>query len=234
MHEPIPPTTDENGYEIHPAWAMIGASRVQSSPPGAALFDSDIRHQHTVMVRISTASRRRDLNRDWLHAEKEFVEVQMSEAQWASFVSSMNTGNGVPCTVRRREDDYDVPGVLYEPRLQESMNETREAADEAFNAVAEAFAAYEEKKNAANLRTLKYAIQNAPSNIEFAGKSLTEHAENVVQKARADIEAMVLAKADQLGIEPSDLGPLALEEGDSRESIEEYYGGPVGTEEGGS
>jgi hypothetical protein len=45
-----------------------------------------------------------------------------------------------------------------------------------------------------------------PANMTFAAKSLSEHAENVVQRARADVEAMVLAKAAQLGLEPGDLG----------------------------
>lgn len=200
------PTPAEHGGEEHPAWGLIGASRVSSSPPGAVLFDSDIRHQHSVIVRISTATRRRDLSRDWMMAKREFVEVEMSEAQWASFVSSMNAGQGVPCTIRRREDDWSVPGMPYEPRLQESMREVRVAADEAVAKVAEAFAAYKEKKTAANLRNLEFAIRNMPANAEFAASSLSEHAENVVQRARADIEAMVLAKAQQLGLEPGDLG----------------------------
>lgn len=211
----IPPTKNEYGGEEHPAWAMIGASRVQNGPPGAVLFDSDIRHGHTIMVRISTASRRRDLNQDYLHSEKEFIEIEMSEAQWASFVSSMNVGNGVPCTVRRREGEWTVPGMPYEPRLQESMNETRQAADKVVEKIREAFEAYEAKKSAANLRTLRAAIENATPNVLFAAKSLTKHAENVVQRARADIEAMVASKARQLGIEPSDLGGVAeLTEGD--------------------
>ena len=212
MHEPLPPTVDENGDERHPAWAMISASRSQGS--GAVLFDSDVKHMHTIHVRLSTASRRRDLQRDWLHAEKEIVEIQMSEAQWASFVSTMNTGSGVPCTLRRH-DGMPLPGVEYEPRLKQSMDETRGAAERAFAEVAEAFAAYEEKKNAANLRTLKYAIQNAPANVAFASESLAGHAEHVVQRARADIEAMVTSKAAQLGIEPGDLGDVqALGAGD--------------------
>lgn len=219
-HDPIPPTVDDDGRETHPAWGLIGAHRGQSGPPGVVLFDSDIRHQNTVTVRIHTAQRKRDLNRDWIGVtgRAAFVEVQMSEAQWASFVSSMNSGDGVPCTIRHREDDWDVPGVLYEPRLQESMDETRDAAERAFEAVREAFAAYEVKKNAANLRTLKYAIANAPANVTFAGEQLVEHAENVVQKARADIEAMVVSKAAQLGLEPGDLGDVkALETPDEQE-----------------
>jgi hypothetical protein len=208
----VNPAVDEDGRESHPAWAMIGASRVSSGPPGATLFDSDIRHAHTVMVRISTASRKRDLHRDWLYGERQFVEVEMSEAQWASFVSSMNVGSGVPCTVRFRADADPpiVPGMPFDSRLQASMDEVRTAADDAAAAVAEAFATYAAHKTAANLRSLEWTIKNMPANLEFAASSLTRHTEDVVQKARADIEAFVVAKAGQLGIEPGELGVAGL------------------------
>lgn len=197
-------TTNEQGEETHPSWGMISASRVQNSH-GAVVFDSDIKHQTTMRVRVSTAVRHRDLSRDWLGSRQEFLEVEMSEAQWASFVSSVNT-SGVPCSIRRREGDLSVPSEPYEPRLQESMEEVRGAADEALAKVRKAFDAYKEHKVVANLRTLEAAINNAAPNVEFAAKSLNEHAENVVQKARADIEAMVTTEAHRRGLDPGDLG----------------------------
>jgi hypothetical protein len=93
------------------------------------------------------------------------------------------------------------------------MTEVRDAADKATAAVASAFDEYEKHKNAANLRTLKYAIANMPANMTFAAKSLSEHAENVVQRARADVEAMVMHQAEQMGIEPAQLGALELTTG---------------------
>lgn len=48
----VEPTLDERGDEQHPAWIMVGASRV-SSTRGAVLFDSDILHQHYVIVRVA-------------------------------------------------------------------------------------------------------------------------------------------------------------------------------------
>jgi hypothetical protein len=206
--EVIEPTVNEDGDERHPAFGLISASRVSSSP-GASLFDSEIQHQHYVTVRISTCVRKRDLNRDWLFGDRApFVEVAMSEAQWAQFVSSMNAGQGTACTIQRREDG-DVPGVPYAPRLEKSMDEVHGAADKALEQIRAAFAAYQERKTVGNLRSLESAIRNAPSNMRFAAKSLTEHAENVVQKARADIEAMVVNKAQQLGVEAGDLGGVA-------------------------
>ena len=204
QREVVDPVRNERGDEEHPAWGLIGASRVTSTP-GAVLFDSDVKHQHYVTVRLSTVSRRRDLHRDWLYPEREIVEVAMSEAQWASFVSSMNAGQGVPCTWLHRDREQ-MPEMPFEPRLAESMDEVRGAADEAAAQVAEAFAAYKAQKNVGNLRHLEAMIANMPANITFAAKSLNEHAENVVQRARADIEAMVVAKAESLGIEPGDLG----------------------------
>jgi hypothetical protein len=209
--ETVLPTLDEHGDEHHPAWALIGASRVQSSAPGATLFDSDIRHQHYVVVTLRRATRKRKLNHDWLHpsSRQPLVEVAMSEAQWASFVSSMNVGNGVPCTLRTAEGDWNVPGVPYEPRLRESMAEVHTATDKALEDIRAAFAKVKDKPNKGNLRDLEIALQNATPNVAFAAESLSKHAENVVQKARADIEAMVVAKAQQLGLEPGDLGVQA-------------------------
>lgn len=202
--ETVEPTLDEYGAEVHPAYGMIGASRVSGN---AALFDSDIVHQHFVVLRIGRASRRRDLNRDWVHesgGRGQVVEVAMSEAQWASMISSMNTA-GVPCTIVRTEKDGDVAGLVFDPRLAVSHAEVRSAADKALAEIADAMAAYEAHKTAANLRTLHYAIKNGPANMEFAATSLTEHAENVVQKARVDIESMVVAKAQQMGLGPDEV-----------------------------
>jgi hypothetical protein len=207
------PTTDEKGYERHPAWGMIGASRVQCSP-GAVLFDSDIRHMHTVRIVVGTASRRRDLHSDYQHREKEFLELELSEAQWASFVSSMNTGNGVPCTIRRREEERQVPEMPHDSRLKVSIDEVRDEARDALAKVRAAFEEVEKKPTKANIKTLKHTIENVPANMAFAGTRLTEHTENVVQKARADIEAMVMSKAQQIGLKPGDVTIPELGTGD--------------------
>jgi hypothetical protein len=157
-------------------------------------------HQHTVVLRIEHADRRRDLHRDWIHGTDRIIEVEMSEAQWASFVSSMNT-SGVPCTLREIQGEGKIEGLPFAPRLEESMKDTHAAAHAAFDEIQQALRDYEAKPTKDNLRTLRARIENAVPNVDFAGKSLAEHAENVVQKARADVEAMVLAHAQQLGIE---------------------------------
>jgi hypothetical protein len=205
----VNPTVDERGAEQHPAWALIGASRV-SATPGATLFDSDVQHGHYVVIQIKRAVRTRDLHHDRIYGREEYIEVAVSEAQWASFVSTMNAGDGVPCTLMRR-DHQGVPGMPYEPRLAETLNETRAAAYRMMDEVKAALAAYKAHKTAGNLRTLEAKIGNAGPNVDFAAKSLSEHAENVVQRSRADIEAMVLQQAQRLGIDPGEAEELDFE-----------------------
>lgn len=208
MRDVIEPTTDERGDEQHPAWVLVGASRVSASHPGAVLFDSDIRHQHYVVVRVKRATRARNLMHDWKHGRETIVEFAMSEPQWASFVSSMNSGDGVPATLQydATKDEPRVPGMPHAPRLQVSMDEVHGAAAEAQAKVEEAFAAYKAHKTVGNLRDLEIAIGHMTPNMDFAAKSLSEHAESVVERSRADIEAFVIRKAQQLGLDPADLG----------------------------
>lgn len=203
------PTTDEFGSEEHPSWIVVGAYRGSVSPPGAALFDSDIRHQHVITVRVSRAKRKRDLNRDWIGGGKEILEFTMSEAQWASFVSSMNAGSGVPATLGWHGED--IPRAPYDPRLAHSIDEVRAAAVKAQEDVLRAFREYKEKKTVGGLRHLEAMIDNLPANLTYAADSLTEHAENVVQRAKADIEAFAVDKAKQLGLDPAEVqAPLEL------------------------
>lgn len=214
-HVPQEPILNEQGGEVHPAFGNITVHRstVSGGPQGGAvLFDSEIAHREVMTLRISPASRKRDLNHDWIHAtSKPLIEVEMSMAQWASFVSSINSGGGVPCTIRRTETDWNVPGLEFAPRLALSAAETRSAAERAFAKIKEARDVYEAHKTAANLRALHFAIENATSSVTYATKTLTEHTENAVQKARADVEAMVVQHAKSLGIDPADIQFAAIE-----------------------
>lgn len=219
-HKPQAPSTDDHGYDTHPAYGSISASRVSTNPP-KTLFDSEIRHTHYVTLRINRASIKRDLNHNWIHPDiTPLIEVAMSEAQWASFISSMNT-SGSSCTITSTGTEHNVPGLEFRPVLAQSLAEVRGAAQEAFQEIERASEEYaqvlatgtaKEKREA--LRDLQRAIAHGPANMKFAAESLNEHAENVVQKARADVEAMVVTEAHRLGISVAELPVLEIESGE--------------------
>lgn len=191
------PTVGEHGREEHPAFVNVGVSRVTSTP-GAVLFDSDVRHQHYMVLEVHTADRQRMLKSDYIHPANLLMRVAMSQAQWAQLVSSPNSG-GTPATLEWTSEQGPVPGLPFDSRLDLTAREAGDAAREVFVKVQEALDAYVERKTVGNLRNLQSAVANAASNVQYAARRVTEHTEEVVAKARADIEAMVQAAAERHG-----------------------------------
>ena len=95
-------THDRTSRFDHPAFAQIAAHRFTCTP-AMPLYGSDFGHHHAVSITIRRSQLNRNLSHDWHFGREELIEVHLSEAQWASFVSSMNSGDGVPCTINHLE-----------------------------------------------------------------------------------------------------------------------------------
>jgi hypothetical protein len=218
------PVTGDDGIERHPAFGLARVGRIQATP-GAVLFQSDARHHSYIEVTVSDADRRRDLKHDWVYPGRVLCKFSMSLAQFASFVSSAGT-EGVPVTLEY-VDGAHRPELPYKPRLSVSMAETHDAANAAFESIKQRLAEYEAllagKPTAAERRAalsdLRGAVSNATSNVDFAAKSLAEHAEAVVEQSRADIEAMALGLASRLRVPASELTGHEITGPDSSESL---------------
>ena len=77
MREVQEPIVDDRGDEHHPAFAKVEANRITATP-GEVLFDSDLTHQHYIALRIYSATRKRDLNHDYVHTGKQLIEVNLT------------------------------------------------------------------------------------------------------------------------------------------------------------
>lgn len=198
LPEPTPIEIDEYGHETHPSWGVVRLTRRSYGPPGADLFDSDIKHHETVHLEIVPASRNRQLHSDWVHGQsRAMIELTMSLSQWGHLVSSFGIGKGTPVTIERF-DGKAIPAPVNDvPRLTLTAREVQAAADESTKGLQEALAAVlaafdanaGRKEMRDVLTTLKARTQNLPSNMKYAADSLTRHTEAVVNKARTDIEA---------------------------------------------
>jgi len=214
--------TDNDGdiVESHPAFAVAVVSRSQGN--GRPLFQSDIKHQHTIRLQIKSAVRRRELHTDWVDPRKVLAEVEMSEAQFGALISSVGLGTGVPVTLRASESNYKVPDLPYEPRIATALNEVEGAVAKALEDVDAAVqaldAAIAEKKGVVAireaLRTVQNRVENAPKKASFAVTAVAEATEQVVSQAGAEIEARALAAQRIAGIQSPISHPFAIETGD--------------------
>lgn len=221
MRETVDPVRDDRGDETHPAFGVVTVARSSGSP--RALFQSDLLHNETIRLAIHTATRQRDLSHDWVHSERQIVEVEMSLAQWGALVSSVGMGAGTPVTIQYTREDGMVPGLPHQPRLQEGLHEVGNATDKLLAQVKAATnelhdAIHNKKGIRAEKVALSYlesTLANARSNSEFVMKSLNEAGEHVVSQAKADIEAFLLqAQQRQAGLSSSINAPIELSQGE--------------------
>jgi hypothetical protein len=205
------PTINDRGNEEHPSFGVMRLSRVTGR---RRLFDSSIPHSEWVTLEISRATRQRDLHHDRVYGGREqLIEIEMSLTQWGAVVSSFNQGSGTPVTLHRVAGET-MPEAAHESRLAETAREVAGAAAKSTEKVREAVKAVElaferkagRRELADLLRALHFTVENVPANMKFAADMLTEHAEDVVSKARADIEA-----ARQFGGQPAIEAPPRLE-----------------------
>lgn len=210
MREVVQPTETPvegamKGWRLtHPAYAVISVNRVQGH---LALFQSDLRHHGFMVLRIGPAEVDRHLSRDWGHGDAgRYIEVAMSEAQWASFISSANSGPGSPCTLRslNREPVPQIPDPA--PPEDKFRREIDKGGEEALLALAELDEAIDalglSARKSADLKgRVTRARRTLEDSIPFVAKQFSEHVEDTVEAARAEIHAHAQTTLTRLGLD---------------------------------
>lgn len=186
----------------HPAFAQISVSRVQGN---AVLYGSDFKHQHFMRVRIARSELQRDLSRDWHYAREDMIEVDLSEAQWATFVSSPNAGGGVPCTLHAFDGQL-MPRLTLQNKTDKFKQEVGDHLDGARNELDALLAEIEgmnipKAKKAALAQRASKAKQEIEANMPFVAEQFGEHVEKTVEKAKVEINAYMTTTVQRAGLE---------------------------------
>lgn len=188
----------------HPAYAQIGAHRISGS---ARLYGSDFNHGNYIRIRIAPSELRRDLSHDWPYAgSRSYIEVDLSEAQWATMVSSMNIGDGVPCTLRYKDgvaipeiaDPLEGPHDKFEDEAKEKLTRALGSLEELWNDIDD-LKVSEKQKNALKSRVTG-ARQQLVSGVPFVLKQFGEHMEKTVEKAKVEVNAYVTGTVMRAGL----------------------------------
>ena len=207
-------TPGGRSYKLtHPAYGQISASRVSGS---SRLYGSDFSHNHFVTIRINSSEQHHELSSEWHFSRKEFIEIAMSEAQWATFVSTMNSGSGVPCTFKHvmgekvpqiAAPEEDV-GDRFSGDLQKTLGEARERvlsmAQELNDAVG--------KKKAQEIKKhLEWVAMCLQSNTQYVADQFDRHMEDTVEKAKIEVNAYATSAIQRAGLEALSAGkPVVL------------------------
>lgn len=227
----VQPTETENQSPIggtsftHDAYGTIRVTNPQGG--SSTLFGSDIGHDNRVRIEICRARLDRSHGRDWIFPRETVVDVEMSHAQFAQFITSSGKGDGTPCTlIAAPSQDTRVQAMPAIANI-ETKHATfkREIRDEAMNTVEFL------KKKVSTLmslvadgkpriselravsRSLENALDNFPSNMEFVVSSAEEALEKATSDAKIEVEAYIAATAQRIGLNHiSQLGQIEYKE----------------------
>lgn len=172
----------------HPAFGQISASRVQIGGDGVYLYGSDFGHNAAIKVEVKRSQLERSLNSDNYYNKAEIVHLYLSENQWATLVSSLNSGSGVPCTLTWNETDKGIPGIPATDRVPQFKKEMKETTQEALSRLAKleemiAGLSLSKKANKELSDQIRMTKMSIDSSIHFVQEQFDEHMETTVEKA---------------------------------------------------
>lgn len=177
--------------QTHPAYAQIQASRVSGQ---ANLYGSEFQHHAYITVTVSLSEMRRSLSNDWPHARGELIEVAMSEAQWASFVSSMNVGEGTLCTLQHIQGQQipqiPAPQSKNDQFKKEILKDAQAAFDEldALKAQIDGLKISQKQKEEL-LKQAGRVKSTLADSMPFVVDQHGEYMERTIERAKAEINA---------------------------------------------
>ena len=198
----------------HPTYGKIVASRWSCGGRGRRLFGSSLPGHNTgITLTIHEASREFTLGDERISSAggRILCEVNLSPVQWAEMLTSMNMGDGVPCTVVHvlgdggRRGEPPVTASVPERVRGEYATMLRERA----HAIAESrkeLAAKMAGKVSAGLAkeidaVLARAQQDITENAPFYVEQFTAATDRVVVAAKSEVDAAVTHVAQKLGLD---------------------------------
>ena len=186
------PRKDDRDQETY--MTTVSASRVSGH---VNLFDSEHKHQAFIALRIMTANRERSLSRDWVYSDKELVEVYMSESQWATMISSLNSGSGTPATLQHFMHERVEQPPEPEQRVDLFAGEMAQTLSKVIDRIDEMSKG---RLTKAQLQELAMMKQDIKSNMPFVANKFDEHMEKRVERAKADVEAYMNNAVSRVGL----------------------------------
>ena len=206
------PGNSKEEVERHPAFGLVGFSRTQGNP--GKLFGSHLNnHAGSIRMRVQRAERRHELSRDWIWGSdsRGMIEVEMSFVQFSEMITSMNMGEGVPCTLRRFDGEQipEIPDDLqteqekvaagFEKRTDELADLLKAKLVEVEKILAKKSLGKQDRED------IKWAfgkvIQDVEKNLPFVQQSFVESTEKIANAAKAEVEGFLTNAIHAAGLE---------------------------------
>lgn len=202
--------TDPNKREKreHPSYGMLQIHRQTHGEQ--SLYGSHILHGNSIRLSIHPGIHERNNGMDWYFARAlPYIEVSMSQSQFAEAITNTNNGSGTPVTITYREGERVEPDVFRSKRreMDNEFTETlRQLGDRLHALTADAKVKLADKKaptkadRNAILTQIQTLEREIAANIPWLATMFNEQLDKTTHEAKSEVEAFVLNKIHQLGL----------------------------------
>ena len=192
--------------ESHPSYGMLQFCRVNGGE--TVLFGSSIKHKDTIVMRLREGSVTRTLNTDWYNGDNYIAEVEMSQAQFAELITSMNCGTGVPVTIRYLQGKGEIEKApfinkrtQFEEEFKKNLSLANEETNDLLQSVKEMFEtkkSFTKKDKEEILSKIEQLNMTVGSNRDFIYKQFNKQMEKSTLEAKCEIEAFAQNKINSV------------------------------------
>lgn len=207
--KPTKPKTEikeDRTIKSHPAFGQVSFSRVSGD---SKLYGSEITSGTFIRCTIRESEEHWHLHEKWYFANGIIAEFDLSPNQFATLLTSMNVGNGVPCTIRVKngaqiEDFIDNETVhdLIQNDLKQDVSEISESVKRLQKEMNEILGKPTIlKSDREKLKNIVAKIkQDIDCNMPFVLEQYQEAADKIAASSKAEVDAFVTRVINELGI----------------------------------
>ena len=200
---------DDEFEREHESYGILHIARTSGGGSSVRLFGSPLAtHYGTIRLSISKGKWIHGLHHDRYYGmNKEFIEIEMSAAQFADAITSLNIGSGTPCTIRyvQGERIADPPDHATEAEhirdtFVDSLGKMATKAHTCRKRIDELTSKLSSKAREEIRIALDVMEQQLTSNVPFVVKQFQEATTRVTTAAKAEVEAFVTGVVRAAGL----------------------------------
>lgn len=192
----------------HPSYGQIQMSRINSN--NTRFYGSDLPQSNYIQVEIAESEMERNLADDrYFTKGRPIIRVRLSSAQFSEMITSMNIGQGVCCTIEKRdgesieelvhtENRKEFVHRKFEEKMREFGNQIKEKEERAIELIAKKTLNNNDIKELTS--ALHWISQEVNRNIPFYMECFQETMDKVVLESKMEIENAVSNKITNLGL----------------------------------
>jgi len=223
---------DDEFEREHPSYGILHIARTSGGGSAIRLFGSPLAtHYGTIRLSISKGKWLHGLHHDrYFGMSKDYIEIEMSAAQFADAITSLNMGSGTPCTIRYvggermpNPPDHATEAEHIRDNFEGSLDKYAEKAHTYRKKIEELTSKLSAKAKEEIRIALDVMEQQLTSNVPFVVKQFQEATTRITTSAKAEVDAFVTGVVRAAGLQSIAEGrlPSLLPSGDTKSKGEE-------------